>query len=92
VAAIILIANAGRDKNLRPSLPLIQKIKSRYGSDIEQLFGIASDSLTANEAQYLIGFRSPDEIRNRLTKAREETNRRLHSKGISHKIPSRPPS
>ncbi len=84
MAAVILIANAGRDKNLRPTLPLIRKIKSRYGSDIEQLFGITSDALTANEAQYLIGFRSPDEIRNRLAKAREETNRRLHSKGISH--------
>jgi hypothetical protein len=39
-------------------------------------------ALTANEATYLIGFRSTDEIRNRLAKARQETDRRLRSKGI----------
>ena len=37
---------------------------------------------TANEAQYLIGFKTADEIRNRRTKATQEIHRRLRSKGI----------
>ena len=61
---------------------VLSKLKSRHEHQIEQIFGIHSDTLTANEANYLIGFRTTDEIRNRLAKAREETNRRLRSKGI----------
>jgi len=60
----------------------ISKLKSRHEHAIEEIFGIRVDALTANEANYLIGFRSADEIRNRLAKAREKTDRRLRSKGI----------
>ena len=80
VAAVLVLVNAGRSKQLRPTKPLVRKIQSRYGPEIHEIFGIAPDALTANEANYLIGFRTPDEIRNRLAKAREETHRRLHSK------------
>jgi hypothetical protein len=50
--------------------------------DIEEILGIKPAALTANEAGYLIGFRSADEIRDRLTKARKETDLRLRAKGI----------
>jgi hypothetical protein len=80
VAAVLVLVNAGRSKQLRPTKPLVRKIQSRYGPEIHEIFGIAPDALTANEANYLIGFRTSDEIRNRLAKAREETHRRLHSK------------
>jgi hypothetical protein len=53
-----------------------------YGNEITEIFGIISDALTANEANCLIGFRSADEIRNRLAKAKKETYLRLRSKGI----------
>ena len=82
VAGVLILVNAGRIKELRPSRNIIRKIESRHGHEIEQILGIHPSALTANEASYLIGFRSPDEIRNRLAKAREETNRRLRSKGI----------
>jgi hypothetical protein len=82
IVAVIVLVNAGRDKNLRPTKTITNKIKTRYGHHLEALLGIQPDALTANEANYLIGFRSPDEIRNRLAKAREETHRRLRSKGI----------
>lgn len=49
---------------------------------IEDILQIAPAALTANEANYLIGFRTADEIRNRLAKARKETDLRLRSKGI----------
>jgi hypothetical protein len=43
---------------------------------------IHPSALTANEAQYLLGFKTADEIRNRRTKATQEIHRQLRSKGI----------
>jgi hypothetical protein len=82
VAGAVVLVNAGRVEEFHPSLVLLSKLKSRHDNQIEHIFGIRPDALTANEANYLIGFRTADEIRNRLTKAREETNRRLRSKGL----------
>ena len=61
---------------------LAGKIQERYGHDIEAIFGIQPQALTADEAGYLIGFRTADEIRNRVAKARQETHLRLRAKGI----------
>ena len=61
---------------------VIRKREERYENEIEEIFGITPGALTANEANYLIGFKSVDEIRNRLVKARKETDLRLRSKGI----------
>jgi orotate phosphoribosyltransferase len=83
VSSVLVLANAGRLKNLIPSQSVIRKIQSRYGYEIEQILGIHAAALTANEANYLIGFRTTDEIRNRLAKARQETDLRLRSKGIA---------
>jgi len=33
-------------------------LEERFGNEIEDIFGISVASLTANEAQYLVGFRS----------------------------------
>lgn len=83
IEGAVVLVNAGREKALRPTDGLVRKIESRYGKEIENLFGIHPRALTANEARYLIGFRSPDEIRDRLAKARKETHLRLRSKGIA---------
>jgi orotate phosphoribosyltransferase len=82
VAGVVVLVNAGRLEELHPSKSTLSKLKSRYEHEIPQLFGIQPEALTANEASYLIGFRTADEMRNRLAKAREETNRRLRSKGL----------
>ena len=82
VSAVIVLVNAGRDKHFLPARTVIEKLKGRYGYEITEIFGIDTTALTANEANYLIGFRTADEIRNRLAKAREETRLRLRSKGI----------
>lgn len=82
VIAVITIVNAGRIKGLSPDPKVIKKLKERYQHEIYNIFGIKPSALTANEAQYLIGFRTVDEIRGRLIKAREEIHRRLRSKGI----------
>jgi hypothetical protein len=45
-------------------------------------FRIASSALTANEASYLSGFRTADELRNRAAKAAEEIDLHLRAKGF----------
>jgi len=82
VVSVVVLVNAGRIKQLRPKRNVIHKIEERFPHDIEKILGIIPSALTANEADYIIGFRSADEIRNRLAKARKETNLRLRSKGI----------
>jgi hypothetical protein len=76
------LSNAGRLKNLRPQPKILRQIIARHELEIEKTLRIAPCALTANEADYLIGFRTADEIRNRLAKARKETDLRLLSKGI----------
>ena len=58
------------------------RLKQRHANEIIEIFGIQVDALTANEAQYLVGFRTAYEIRNRLLKAKQEVDLRLRSKGI----------
>lgn len=85
LSAVIVLVNAGRDKHLVPSRLIVEKLERRFGNEIEEIFGFIPGALTANEANYLIGFKSADELRNRLAKARKETNLRLRSKGIERK-------
>lgn len=82
VKGAVLLVNAGRLKQLVPDKRMLKKLKERYPNEIAELFGIEVDALTANEAEYLIGFRTIDEIRNRLAKAQKETDIRLRSKRI----------
>ena len=57
-------------------------LKERYQNEIPSIFDIKVKALTANEAQYLVGFKTVGEIRNRLAAARKEIHLRLRSKGI----------
>lgn len=82
VLGSIVLVNAGRDKNFRPVKKHIKLLEERFNEQIEQQFGIKISALTANEASYLIGFRTFDEIRNRCLKAEKEIHLRLLSKGI----------
>jgi hypothetical protein len=45
-------------------------------------FGIDPGALTANAANYLSGFRTANELRNRAAKPAEASNRRLRAKGF----------
>ena len=82
VSAVVVLVNAGRVKHFHPARTIIKKLEERFNHEIEEIFGITPSALTANEANYLVGFKTADEIRNRLAKAREETRLRLRSKGI----------
>lgn len=83
VLGSIVLVNAGRDKNFKPVKKHLKLLEERFDEQIEQQFGIKISALTANEANYLIGFRTFDEIRNRCIKAEKEIHLRLLSKGIS---------
>jgi hypothetical protein len=50
---------------------VINKIEKRFSNELTEIFGIVPAALTANEANYLVGFRSADEIRNRIAKAQQ---------------------
>ena len=82
IAQIFVLVNAGRSSKFKPEAKTIRLLEKRYGHEITEIFGIDPAALTANEASYLVGFRTADEIRNRLAKARQETHLRLRSKGI----------
>ncbi len=79
----VVLVNAGRNLALAPLPKNVRLLKGRFDEEIFDIFGIKPEALTANEAQYLVGFRSVDEIRNRLASAKQEIDRRLRSKGIA---------
>lgn len=87
---VVVLVNAGRNPALVPQPKNVQLLKRRFGDEIFNIFGIKPEALTANEAQYLVGFRSVNEIRNRLAAARQEIDRRLRSKGIARTLKGTP--
>lgn len=81
VFGTLVLVNAGRTKDFVANKKILRLLEDRHHDYIQQIFGIHTPALTANEANYLIGFRTLDEIRNRCIKAEEETAQRLLSKG-----------
>ena len=82
VAAVVTLVNAGRLKPLRPEIRVINRLRARFPDAIRNTFGIDPGALTANEASYLHGFRTADQLRNRAVKAAEEIHLRLRTKGV----------
>jgi hypothetical protein len=62
----------------------------RFPDAIQHTFGIDPGALTANEASYLSGFRTADDLRNRAAKAAEENDLRLRAKGFQLEAPPAP--
>jgi hypothetical protein len=82
VAAVIKLLNAGRLKPLKPEALAIRHLRESFPDAIHHTFGIDPGALSANEASYLSGFRTADELRNRAAKAAEEIDLRLRAKGF----------
>jgi len=82
VQGVFVLVNAGRSKLFSPDKQTLKILEARYGHELIDIFGIAAHALTANEARYLVGFRTADDIRSRLVKAKQEIDLRLRSKGI----------
>jgi hypothetical protein len=83
VKDVVVLVNAGRNSALVPDKKYVRLIKERFDDEFTQVFGVEPAALTANEAQYIAGFRSIDALRNRLATAAQEIDRRLRSKGIT---------
>lgn len=83
VEDVVVLANAGRNPALVPERKDIRLIQERFSHEFIQIFGIDPAALTANEARYLVGFKSADALRDSLAKARKEIHLRLRSKGIA---------
>jgi hypothetical protein len=80
---VMVLANAARNPALVPQKHFANLIKERFDDEFTEVFGIEPGALTANEAQYIAGFRSVDALRNKLVAAEQEIDRRLRSKGIT---------
>ncbi|WP_370542743.1 phosphoribosyltransferase [Burkholderia pseudomallei] len=81
IAAVVLV-NASRSGKLFPARKIVRRLEEQFGHVIRETFRIEPTALTADEAQYLVGFRTAEEIRGRSAKAKQTTNLRLRSKGI----------
>jgi hypothetical protein len=79
---IVVLVNPARSRWLKSDRRLPALMEARPGDTIREVFRLDPAALTAEEAQYLIGFRSADEIRNRSLAAKQETDRRLRAKGV----------
>src|ERR1035437_6099223 len=80
--------NVSRSGTMEPSSKTIKELEARHGNEIENLFDIKPAALTQSESQYLLGFRTTDELRNRVAKARLERQDRLFEKGVSKSPPN----
>lgn len=87
---VVVLVNAGRNPALVPEKKFVGLIQERFDEEFTEVFGIEPNALTANEAQYLVGFKSIDAIRNRLAAAEQEIDRRLRSKGITRAAEATP--
>lgn len=83
VVGSVVLVNAMRGGMMTPASKTINELETRHGDEILKLFGIEPGALTWSEAQYLLGFRTTDELRNRVAKARSERSARLLTKGVS---------
>jgi len=81
VVGAVVLASASRTGRLMPNKADIRRLRERHGDAIRDILGIETDALTADEARYLVGFRTPDELRSRAAKAQEERDRRLRARG-----------
>lgn len=83
VAGSVVLVNAARSGKMIPESKTIKELEARHGQEIRKLFGVDPSALTWSESQYLLGFRTTDELRNRVAKARSERSARLLAKGVS---------
>ena len=77
-----VLVNAARSGKVIPSARTLELLERRFGDEIRTTFDIEPTALTWEEAQYLIGFRTVDELRNRAAAAKQARIERLRSKGI----------
>lgn len=81
VAGMVTLVNASRSGTFTAKPLFTKLIENRFGQDLRSL-GIEPAALTADEAQYLVGFRDADQFRAARAKAESGRIDRLQSKGV----------
>ena len=76
----------GAAKCSPPPAALTRQLERRYGDEFRSQFHFDPAALTAEAAQYLIGFRTADEPRNRAATAKRQRNERLRAKGVLEEV------
>lgn len=82
----------GAAKCSPPPAALTRQLERRYGDEFRSQFHFDPAALTAEAAQYLIGFRTADELRNRAATAKRQRDERLCAKGILEEVAPAAPS
>lgn len=82
VAGVVSLANASRSGQFAPRPHVVRELERRFGNDIRSEFQAEPAALTRDEADYLIGFRSADELRGRAATAREARAERTRRAGV----------
>lgn len=82
VVGTVTLANASRTGRIAPNARDIKIIEDRFGDILRDELGVEPSALTADEASYLVNFRDADALRNSISKAKLEREKRLLSKGI----------
>jgi len=82
VAGSVVLVNAMRGGRMLADAKTVRELEVRHGDEIRSQFGVAPGALTAEEARYLIGFRSTDELRGRVAAARQARVDRLGARAI----------
>lgn len=77
----VVLVDASRNATIKPSPRTVRELERRYGNEIRSEFEVEPIALTASEADYLIGFKTADELANRAATARTENARRQSAKG-----------
>ncbi|MCX8516618.1 MAG: hypothetical protein ORN29_00825 [Rhodoferax sp.] len=68
---------------MEPSVKTIKELEARHANQISKLFSIEPGALTRSEAEYLIGFRTTDELRGRVIKAGQTRQARHFEKDVA---------
>lgn len=80
VVGIAVIVYAGRTGRLVPHPARVRTIQDRFGDAVQEALSLEPGALTADEAEYLLNFRDPDALRDRVAAALRERGTRLRAR------------
>lgn len=82
VAGVATLVNASQSGTITPRKNHVRQLEARFGEIIRSELAVEPSALTADEATYILNFRTADGLRDSISKARGDRERRLLSKGI----------
>lgn len=86
VVGVATLVNASRTGQYAAKPVHSRLIEGRFGDEIRK-HGVEPSALTGDEAQYLLGFKDADGLRDSIAKATRERGERLRSKGLRTSAP-----